>query len=81
MEFKLHGAPPSTYTRIVALIAKERNITYEFVPINLRTGEQKQSTYLEHQPFGQVPYITVRRAPSLHPSCGILYVFSYLPFE
>jgi glutathione S-transferase len=63
MAFKLHGAPPSTYTRIVALIAKERNIPYEFVPINFRTSEQKQPTYLEHQPFGQVPYISVRYGP------------------
>jgi len=58
MAFKLHGAPPSTLTRIVALIAKERNIPYEFVPVDLRAGEQKQPAHLEHQPFGQVPYIT-----------------------
>jgi len=65
MAFKLHGAPPSTLTRIVALVAKERNIPYEFVPVDLRAGEQKQPAHLAHQPFGQVPYITVRRAPPL----------------
>ena len=76
--FKLYGTPPSTYTRIVALIAKERNIPYEFVPVDLQTGEQKQAAYLAHHPFGQVPYITVRRAPSLLLSCGVSCAFSRL---
>jgi len=58
MAFKLHGHPRSVCTRRVALVAKERNIPYEFVPIDLATGEHKRPAHLEHQPFGQVPYIT-----------------------
>jgi len=58
MAFKLHGNPRSICTRRVALIAKERNIPYEFVPVDFTTREHKQPAHLEHQPFGQVPYIT-----------------------
>jgi glutathione S-transferase len=58
--FRLHGTSLSTCTRRVALIAKERNIPYELVTINFATGENKQPAHVEHQPFGQVPYIVVR---------------------
>jgi len=58
MAFKLHGVSTFTCTRRVALIAKERNIPYEFVPINFATAEHKQPAHVEHQPFGQVPYIS-----------------------
>ena len=54
----------STATRRVAQIAKERNIPYEFVTVDLPTGEHKQQAHIAHHPFGQVPYISVRR-PSL----------------
>jgi glutathione S-transferase len=63
MAFKLHGGPRSTYTRLVAMIAKERNVPYELVPVDVLAGENKQPAHLAHQPFGQVPYITVRRLP------------------
>jgi len=66
MAFKLHGYNISTCTRRVAQIAKERNIPYELVSIDLPTGEHKQEAHVAHQPFGQVPYITVRR-PSFFP--------------
>jgi len=39
------------------MIAKERNIPYEFILVNFETGEHKQHPHLAHQPFGQVPYI------------------------
>ena len=58
--FKLHGSPRSTCTRRVALIAKERNIPYEIVPVDVSKGEHKQASFTAHQPFGQVPYIVVR---------------------
>ena len=61
MSIKLHGMPFSTCTRRVALIAKERNVPYEIVPVNLQQAEHKQPAHLTHQPFGQIPYITVRR--------------------
>ena len=69
MTIKLYGSPSpsSTYTRVVAMIAKERNIPYEFIPVDLQKGDNKKPAYLEHHPFGQVPYITVRHL-SLSPS-------------
>ena len=64
MAFKLHGWSISTCTRRVALIAKERNVPYELIQVNLQGGEHKQPAYLAHQPFGQIPYISVRRSAS-----------------
>jgi len=58
MTFKLYGYNISTATRRVAQIAKERNIPYEFVTVDLPTGEHKQQVHIAHHPFGQVPYIT-----------------------
>ena len=77
MAFKLHGYNISTCTRRVAQIARERNIPYELVSVDLPTGEHKQQAHVAHQPFGQVPYITVRR-PSFHhtPSIYVLGVRS-----
>ena len=51
----------STCTRRVGLIAKERNVPYEVVTVKLMEAEHKQPPFLEHQPFGQIPYIVVRR--------------------
>ncbi|KAI0300725.1 hypothetical protein B0F90DRAFT_1722838 [Multifurca ochricompacta] len=70
MSFKLHGFSLSTCTRRVALVAKERNIPYELVPVDLRLSEQKKPTHVAHQPFGQVPYIQVchcETSPDLTP--------------
>jgi len=64
MSFKLHGSPQSTCTSGAALIAKERNIPYEFILVSFETGEHKQPAHLAHQPFGQVPYIVARRISS-----------------
>ncbi|KAI0271236.1 glutathione S-transferase [Russula aff. rugulosa BPL654] len=58
MAFKIHGVSMSTCTRRVALIAKERNLQYEVVPINFNAAEHKQPPHLQHQPFGQIPYMT-----------------------
>ncbi|KAI9452202.1 glutathione S-transferase [Russula earlei] len=57
MAFKLYGHPTTTCTLRVALVAKERNIPYEFVLVDIMTGQQKQLVHLEHNPFGLVPYI------------------------
>ncbi|KAH9961831.1 glutathione S-transferase [Russula dissimulans] len=58
MAFKLYGHSSSESTRRVALVAKECNIPYDFVIIDLPKGEQKRPATLKYQPFGQVPYIT-----------------------
>ncbi|KAN0132163.1 glutathione S-transferase [Lactarius tabidus] len=69
--FELHGFHRSTYTNSVALIAKERNIPYTFVPVDLPKGEQKQASYLEHHPFGQVPYVVFDDGFELYESRAI----------
>jgi glutathione S-transferase len=61
MAFKLYGAPQSAGTRVVAVIAKERNIPFETVTLNFREAEHKQPAHLARHPFGQVPCIAVRR--------------------
>ena len=55
----------TTCTRRVALIAKERNIPYEVNIVDLAKGEHKDVSYRAHQPFGQVPYITVSLSPKV----------------
>jgi len=57
MAFKLHGSALSTCSRRVALIAKERGLTYQLVSVDMKAAEHKQPAHLEHQPFGQIPYI------------------------
>jgi len=71
MAFKLHGAPPSTCTRVVAVIAKERNIPFETVTLNFREAEHKQPAHLAHHPFGQVPYIAQDDGFELYESRAI----------
>ena len=65
MVLELYGFPMSTCTRLVALIAKEKEIPYKLVPINPAKREHKTSEYLQFQPFGQVPYIVSHYAPRL----------------
>jgi len=76
MAFKLHGISTFSCTRRVALIAKERNVPYKLVTVNLEQAEHKTPAYLAHQPFGQLPYIAVRPVtlpprPLLHHRSGV----------
>jgi Glutathione S-transferase, N-terminal domain len=58
MAFRLYRWSISTCTCRMALKAKERNLPYELIHVNLQAGEQhKQPAYLAHQPFGKIPYI------------------------
>ena len=61
--FKLHGIGGSTCTRRVALIAKERNIPYTLEAVDPAKAEHKLASFVEHQPFGQVPYVVVSLLP------------------
>ena len=64
MVLKLYGYPLSTCTRLVAAVLKEKEIAYEFYPVDLAKREQKAASYLKYQPFGQVPYIVRCITPS-----------------
>jgi len=57
MVLKLYGTYPSTNTLRVALILHEKNVSFEFVKVELSKGQHKSPAYLEKQPFGQVPCI------------------------
>ena len=57
MVLKLYGMPQSTCTKRVATILKEKGVPYQFVPVDVASGEHKSPEYLKKQPFGQVPYI------------------------
>jgi glutathione S-transferase len=70
-KFELHGFAMSTCTRRVALIAKERNIPYTVTSVDLASGAHKQASYIAHQPFGQVPYITQDDGFELYESRAI----------
>lgn len=60
MVLKLYGWHLSTCTRRVAAILHEKNVPFEFVPVDIWKGEQKTPEFLKANPFGSVPYI-VRR--------------------
>jgi glutathione S-transferase len=70
-KFDLHGFYKSTCTRRVAHIAKERNIPYTLIPVELGKGEHKTAPHCVHQPFGQVPYITQDDGFELYESRAI----------
>ncbi|KAF9231925.1 glutathione S-transferase [Melanogaster broomeanus] len=57
MVLKLHGFPISTCTRLVALICKEKEIPCELIVVDLTKGEKKSPAFMQHQPFGVIPYI------------------------
>ena len=57
MVLKLYGNPLSTCTKRVATVLKEKNVPFEFIPVDFAKGEHKAPAFLEKQPFGQVPYI------------------------
>ena len=57
MVLKLYGFPISVATRRVALVLHEKNIPYDFIPVDLSKGEHKAPAHLANQPFGQVPFL------------------------
>ncbi|KAB1202932.1 Glutathione S-transferase [Morella rubra] len=52
---KLYGSPVSTATTRVLVTLYEKEVEFEFVPIDMRAGEHKKDSFLAINPFGQVP--------------------------
>lgn len=50
MVLKLHGMPASTCTFRVAVVLKEKNVPYEFVPVDVLGGAHKTPEHLKIQP-------------------------------
>ena len=47
----------------VPIALEELGLNYEFIPINVRKGEQKRPEYLEVNPNGKVPVIVDTDGP------------------
>ncbi|KAL6176153.1 hypothetical protein ACLB2K_052788 [Fragaria x ananassa] len=55
MGLMLHGLALSTCTARVTTAIYEKGQEFELIPVNLTTGEHKQSGFLAKNPFGQIP--------------------------
>ncbi|XP_050363372.1 glutathione S-transferase-like [Argentina anserina] len=52
---KVHGTTFSTATARVMATLYEKEVEFELIPIDMRTGEHKKESFLALHPFGQVP--------------------------
>ncbi|KAM7276791.1 hypothetical protein ACFE04_018657 [Oxalis oulophora] len=52
---KVHGSPFSTATMRVLAVLHEKELDFEFVPVNMGAGQHKSEAFLALNPFGQVP--------------------------
>ncbi len=52
---KVHGSVMSTAAQRVFACLNEKELEFEFVPVDMRSGEHKQPHFLSLNPFGQVP--------------------------
>lgn len=71
MVLKIYGFPASTCTRRVAVVCEELGIPYELLVVSIPKGEQKSASFMEHQPFGVVPYIVEDDGYELYESRAI----------
>ncbi|KAI3449514.1 hypothetical protein Pfo_006179 [Paulownia fortunei] len=55
MAIKLHGNPFSPAAQRVLLCLAEKDLEYEFIHVDLATGQQKKEPFISINPFGQVP--------------------------
>ncbi|KAL8530887.1 hypothetical protein ACS0TY_007784 [Phlomoides rotata] len=55
MGIQVHGAIISTAVMRVLACLHEKELDFQFVPINMAKGEHKQQPFLSLNPFGQVP--------------------------
>ncbi|KAJ6710472.1 GLUTATHIONE S-TRANSFERASE RHO [Salix koriyanagi] len=52
---KVHGSVISTATQRVLACLNEKELEFEFIPVNMAVGEHKKDSFLAINPFGQVP--------------------------
>ncbi|KAF8872314.1 thioredoxin-like protein [Infundibulicybe gibba] len=58
MILKLYGITSlRSHSALVAMVLNEKKVPFEFVSIDMGSGEHKSPEYRAHNPFGQVPYI------------------------
>lgn len=56
-KIKLYGYPTSGHTHKARLFLSLLKLDYEFVQVDLLSGEHKQASFLALNPFGQVPVL------------------------
>ncbi|XVF72585.1 hypothetical protein PTKIN_Ptkin12aG0132800 [Pterospermum kingtungense] len=52
---KVHGSPLSGATQRVLACLYEKEVEFQFVPVDMKAGEHKSEKFLCLNPFGQVP--------------------------
>jgi glutathione S-transferase len=57
VKLTVYGNKIATCTQRVLILLEELNLKYELREIDLMNGQQKESKYLQLQPFGKVPVI------------------------
>jgi len=57
MVLKLYGHPLSGGVKLVASILHEKQVAFEFLPVDFLKGENKTPEFLAKNPFGLVPII------------------------
>lgn len=55
MAIKVHGHPVSPAAQRVLVCLEEKELEYDTILVDLRTGEQKKEPFISINPFGQVP--------------------------
>lgn len=54
---RLYNYPDCPYCQKVRVVLAEKDLSYEVVPIDLRTNEQKSQDFLRLNPYGKVPVL------------------------
>lgn len=54
---KLYDFPESPYCQKTRIVLAEKDLSYEVVPVDLKSGEQKRPEFLKLNPFGKVPVL------------------------
>mgnify|MGYP006282462289 CR=1 FL=1 len=55
----LYGFDGSTYVRTVRMVARDKGVDYDQVPLNVLEGEPRQAEHLKRHPFGKVPVLDI----------------------
>eukprot|EP00877_Chromochloris_zofingiensis_P015181 jgi/Chrzof1/9917/Cz04g20220.t1 len=55
MALKLYGSTQCPNTKRVRIMLEEMQVPYEFVILDMASGEARQPWYLQKHPFGQIP--------------------------
>lgn len=56
----LYDFPNSPYCQRVRILLAEKGLSYERIPVNIKTGEQNHPDYLKLNPNGKVPTLVDR---------------------